>query len=135
MPSRQSAISIPPAPRKVHVSDKVSVYPATAARASVSAELQNSVRSIMVGTGLAVSNIQALPIVEGEEFDRVGLRMTVRGALDAVDAALLELEDHSPRVFLESVDLQPMSRARRNRKAKEQEVSATLRLASLRAVQ
>ncbi len=111
------------------------VYPSTTARPSASAELQNSVRSLLVAAGLSINNIQALPIVEGEEFDQVGLRLTVRGELPEVDAALISLADHSPRVFVESVDMQPMSATRRGRKAKKQDMSVTLRLISLRANQ
>jgi general secretion pathway protein M len=110
------------------------VYPASSARPTVSAELQNSIRSLLAAAGLSISNIQALPIVEGEEFDRVGVRLTVRGGLPEVDNALIALSEHSPRVFVESLDMQPMSATRRGRKAKEQDVSVTLRVVSLRAV-
>jgi hypothetical protein len=90
---------------------------------------------LLIAEGLSVSNIQALPIIEGENFDRVGLRLTVRGVLPQLDAAMAELSAHSPKLFVESMDLQPMSSTRRGRKAKDQDINATLRLVSLRAVQ
>ncbi|MEP1471521.1 MAG: type II secretion system protein GspM [Halieaceae bacterium] len=111
------------------------VYPSTSARPNVSAELQNSVRSLLVSSGLSVSNIQALPIIEGEEFDQVGIRLTVRGELPEMDSALGSLEAHTPRVFVESMDMRPMSSTRRGRKAKDQDITATLRLVALRANQ
>lgn len=111
------------------------VYPVSSPRPTVSAELQNSIRTLLVASGLSISNIQALPIVEGEEFDRVGVRLSVRGDLPELDNALIALSEHSPRVFVESLDVQPMSATRRGRTAKTQDISATLRLASLRASQ
>lgn len=111
------------------------VYPAAASRPTVSAELQNSVRGLLVGVGLSISNIQALPIIEGEDFDRVGLRLTISGGLPEIDSALLALSEHSPRVFVEGLDMQSISSTRRGRRDQNQEVSATLRLVSLRAVQ
>ena len=111
------------------------VYPATASRPTVSAELQNSVRGLLVTAGLSISNIQALPIVEGDEFDRVGLRLTISGRLPEIDAALVALAEHSPRVLVEGLDMQSISSTRRGRQAKTQDVSATLRLIALRAVQ
>ena len=111
------------------------VYPAAVSRPTVSAELQNSVRGLFVGVGLSVSNMQALPIIEGDDFDRVGLRLTISGGLPEIDSALMALSAHSPRVFVEGIDMQSISSTRRGRRDKTQEVSATLRLVSLRAVQ
>ena len=111
------------------------VYPATASRPTVSAELQNSVRGMLVSAGLSISNIQALPIVEGDEFDRVGLRLTIGGGLPEIDNAMVALAEHSPRVFVEGLDMRSISSTRRGRSAKAQDMSATLRLVALRAVQ
>ena len=111
------------------------VYPATASRPTVSAELQNSVRGLLVTAGLSISNIQALPVVEGDEFDRVGLRLTISGQLPEIDKALGALAEHSPEVLVEGLDMQSISSTRRGRRAKTQDVSATLRLIALRAVQ
>lgn len=110
------------------------VYPASAARPTVSAELQNSVRGLLVKAGLSVSNIQALPVVEGEDFDRVGLRLTMSGQLPEIDDAFIALSEHSPSVFVEGLDMQSISATRRGRRDKEQTVSVTLRLVALRAV-
>jgi len=109
------------------------VYPATENRATVTANLQTAVRGILSGAGLSVSNSQVLPRVDQGGFDYLGLRLTVRGRLEELDAALRTLGEYQPLVLVTSVDIKP-GRVSRSRPG-EQTLSATLQVLSLRVQQ
>lgn len=113
------------------------VYPVSEDRASVAARLQQDIRQLLVEAGLNVSNSQVLPVREVELFDYIGLKLTVTGSVDALDAGLSTLAAYRPLLFVESLEIWPNRASRRKKKNEPelQSLSATLQLLSLRAVQ
>lgn len=109
------------------------VYPASEDRAAASANLQSVVRQIFTSAGLSVSNSQVLPVSQQGGFDYMGLKLTVRGGLDAFDDALQALADFQPLLLVTQVDIKP-GRASRS-KPDEQTLAASVQVLSLRAVQ
>ena len=87
---------------------------------------------------MSISNSQVLPVREEENFDFIGLKLTVNGNIAALDAGLAALTTHRPLVLVESLEVWP-NRSSRSKKDKSkpaaQSLGATLQLLSLRAVQ
>ena len=113
------------------------VYPVNAERASVAASMQSDVRQLMTDAGLTVSNSQVLPVREEENFDFVGVKLTVAGDIDALDRALAEVADFAPLIIIEALDVWPArQRSVRGAKAKtvKQEATASIRLVSLKSL-
>lgn len=109
------------------------VYPASEDRATASANLQSVVRQMFADAGLSVSNSQVLPARQQGGFDYLGLKLSARGGLDALDAALESLADYQPLLLVTSIDIKPGRAGRSN--PDEQSVAATVQVLSLRAVQ
>lgn len=109
-------------------------YPVTADKAGVAANLQADIRQLMTDAGLSVSNSQVLPVREEEKFDYIGVKLTVDGDVAALDAALAELANVSPVIVVESLDVWPKRSSRRKDAPAVQEITASIRLLSLRAV-
>ena len=110
------------------------VYPPTEPPAAVSAALQKDIRAIMTNAGLTVSNSRILPLVQEENFDRIGLSLTVVGGLDALDTALLEMAAYTPVLLIDAIDIKAKRTARSRKKSGQQIVTASLHLLSLRAI-
>jgi general secretion pathway protein M len=108
------------------------VYSAADDSATVSATLQSNVRQILVDAGLSVTNSQVLPVTSKEGFDYVHLRLTVAGDITSLDAALAGITGYLPLLLVESLDVSP-ARGRKN--DKQQLLTATLQVLSLRATQ
>ncbi len=108
------------------------VYPVTTDRGEVSAALQKDVWQLMGDAGLSVSNSQVLPLREGEKFDYIGLKLTVSGDVAALDESLTALAAFTPLVIVESLDVWP--NRQRSSEPAQQQVTASLKLVSLRAV-
>lgn len=111
------------------------VYPVTEDRAAVAARLQKDVRQILVDVGLTVTNSQVLPVREVEDFDYIGLKITLSGKIDGLDAALITLSAHTPMLLVESLEVWPNRQTRRKEEKNEQLLTASMQLLSLRAVQ
>ncbi|MBE9538072.1 MAG: hypothetical protein IMF06_03265 [Proteobacteria bacterium] len=110
------------------------VYPPTEDPAAVSAALQKDIREIMTNAGLTVTNSRILPLVQAENFDRIGLSLAVSGGLDALDAALLEVAAYTPLLLVESIDIKPRARSRSRNSTSEQLVTVSIQLLTLRAI-
>ena len=111
------------------------VYPATEDQATVSAELQTQVRDIFSAAGLSITNSQVLPVREQGSFDYIGVKLTVKGSLPALDEALAGVAAYLPLVLVESLDVYPARTARGKNASNEQTLTASLQLLSLRAAQ
>lgn len=111
------------------------VYPVTEDRAAVAARLQKDVRQILVEAGLTVSNSQVLPVREVEAFDYIGLKVTLSGKIDGLDAALVALSAYTPLLLIESLEVWPNRQSRRKGEPNQQTLTASMQLLSLRAVQ
>lgn len=100
---------------------------------ALAATLQADVRQIFAEAGLSVTNSQVLPVRNGDRFDRVAVKLTVSGALPALDAALIGVAAHEPRMLVESIDAFPARTGGRD--AQEQQVlTAVVQLMVLRAL-
>ncbi len=108
------------------------VHPASTDRGEVSATLQRDVWQLMDDAGLEVTNSQVLPLREGEQFDYIGLKISVTGDVAALDEALSQLAEFTPIVIVEALDVWP--NRQRSRDESKQELTASLKLVSLRAV-
>ena len=112
-------------------------YPANAERASVAASMQSDVRQLMTDAGLTVSNSQVLPVREEENFDFIGVKLTVAGDIEALDQALAEMANFAPLIIVEGLDVWPTrQRSVRGAAAKieKQEATVSIRLLSLRSL-
>ena len=107
-------------------------YPAAGDAATVSTALQTSVRQILTGAGLSVSNSQVLPVREEQNFDYISIRLTVEGNLSGLDAALTGIARFKPLLLVESLEVRPVRASRKG--VPKQRIKATLQLLSLRAV-
>lgn len=108
------------------------VYPVATDRGEVSALLQNEVWQVMANAGMTVSNSQALPLREGDKFDYIGLKLTVAGDIAALDESLAAIRQYAPLIIVESLDVWP--NRQRSTEQPKQEVTASLKLVSLRSV-
>ncbi|MEP0202296.1 MAG: type II secretion system protein GspM [Halioglobus sp.] len=112
------------------------VYGASENSESVAANLQTRVRQILADSGLDVADSQVLPPSAQGAFEHVGLRLTVRGSLAGLDAALAEIADFRPMLLVETVEARPLrSNARRKPVESAQVLNVTLQVFSLRATQ
>ncbi len=110
------------------------VYPPTGDSAAVAAALQKNIREIMTEAGLSVSNSRILPVVLEENFDRIGLSLTVSGGLDALDEALLQMASYTPLLLIESMDIKAKRMTRSRDKNGQQIITASIQLLTLRAI-
>jgi general secretion pathway protein M len=112
------------------------VYAVSDNAESVAAELQTSVRQILADAGLDVADSQVLPPREQGTFEYVGLRLTARGPLAGLDAALAEIAAYRPMLLVETVEARPLrTNNRRNATDSGQSLNITLQVFSLRALQ
>lgn len=118
------------------------VYPASEDRTTVSAMLQTNVRDIFAKAGLSVTNSLVIPVRERGNFDYIGVKLTVSGELSDLDEALTGIAAYYPLLLVETIDVAPARVARvRSRRApgksdlEEQQLTASLQLLSLRAIQ
>lgn len=111
------------------------VYPASQEQTAVSAELQTRVRDIFAKAGLSVTNSQVLPVREQGNFDYIGVTLTMTGSLPALDEALAGIAAYLPLVLVESLEVYPSRVARGRGESEPQQITASLKLLSLRAAQ
>jgi general secretion pathway protein M len=111
------------------------VYPVSEDQATVSAELQTQLRDIFTSAGLSVNNSQVLPVREQGNFDYIGVKLTVKGSLSALDEALAGVASYIPLVLVESLDVYPARTPRGKGAVAQQQLTASLQLLSLRAAQ
>lgn len=110
------------------------VYPSSADPATVAASLQSDVRRLMIESGLSVSDSQVLPVREADKFDYIGVKLTVAGDMASLDRALEALSKFKPLVIVESLQAWPVRKRASRGEAEEQNITASLRLLSLRAL-
>ena len=122
----------------VEVSQRLAAlgYPPAEDTTAVAAELQAQVRRVLAEAGLEVSNSQVLPARQDEAFDLVGLKVTAKGPMPALDAALAGLGAFRPMLLVDSLDVYPTrTRARGNQEPAPQEVTAVIEVLALRRLQ
>jgi general secretion pathway protein M len=101
---------------------------------SVATSLQKNVRTIISASGLSVANSQVLPVKQGDGFDQIRLKLTVKGDVPALDAALMQLTNYTPLLLVESVEIWPDRQPRRPQGAAPavRQLTASLQLMSVR---
>lgn len=117
------------------VDERVSnlVYPQSQDADTAAATLQTDVRGMASRAGLTVSNSQILRVREQDNFDYIGLKLTVSGELRALDETLAEFARYRPLLLVEEFNVWP-ERARKEDEG-SQLVSATIELLALRVAQ
>ena len=88
----------------------------------------------MTDAGLSVSNSRILPVLQEENFDRIGLSLTVSGELDALDSALLAMAAYKPLLLVDAMDIKPKRMSRSRDKNGQQIVTVSFQLLTLRAI-
>jgi general secretion pathway protein M len=106
------------------------VYPASGDSSALAATLQADIRRIFEEAGLDVTNSQVLPVREDEPFERISLKVTLRGGIDALDASLRGLAALRPRVLVESMDVYPA----RGDRGESQTLGAVIEVANLKVL-
>lgn len=85
--------------------------------AATAAALQRDVRRLMTEAGLSISGSQVLDSRSGDGYDQLRLDITAEGNINALDEALLQLEQMRPLVFVEVLRVKPVRSRRRNANA------------------
>ena len=101
---------------------------------TLAAAVQADVRQIFAGAGMSISNSQVLPTRQVENFDLVAVKLTVSGSLSSLDAALIGVAAHQPRMLVETIDAFPGRSSSRRGKDEEQLLTAVIQLLVLRAL-
>ncbi len=106
------------------------VYPASGDPSALAATLQADIRRIFEEAGMDVSNSQVLPARSDDDFERISLKVTLRGGIEGLDASLRGLSALRPRLLVESMDAYPARGGNRS----GQSVGAVIEIAALRAL-
>ena len=109
-------------------------FPATDDSSALAARLQADIRQVLSEAGMSVSNSQVMPVREGEQFDRVAVKLTTAGSLAALDAALIGIAAYRPQLLVESLDTFPVRANARKNAAESQSVTAVMQLMVLRVL-
>jgi general secretion pathway protein M len=107
------------------------VYAASGDSSALAATLQADIRRIFEEAGMDVANSQVLPVRSEEGFERISLKVTLRGGIDALDASLRGLSALRPRVLVETMDVYP---SRSGNREADQTVGAVIQVAVLRVL-
>ena len=89
-------------------------YLKSSSTALAAAELQRLVKRIVVAKNAQVMSTQILTTRQEEGFDRVSLKVRIRGELESIVQAFYVIETAAPFIFLENVSIRA-SRGRRVR--------------------
>jgi general secretion pathway protein M len=107
-------------------------YPPTQDATAVAASLQAEVRQLLAEADLSVTNSQVLPTRNEDDFDLVGLKVTVKGTLPSLDAALASLAAYRPMLLIESLDAFPSRGGARRDERAPQQLTAVIEVLALR---
>jgi general secretion pathway protein M len=88
--------------------------------------MQQSMRELFAQAGLTVSGSQVLPVVEQDSFTRIRIRLTAKGEMSALTEVLELLQMQRRVVVIDTLELKPKTRRRRNDNEQELQVSAVL---------
>ncbi|MFA5496326.1 MAG: type II secretion system protein GspM [Porticoccaceae bacterium] len=88
-------------------------YPAGSDSAATGANVQQQLRHQLEAAGLSVTGSQVLAAQARQGFEEIRVNLTASGSMEALDQALLALQQMRPLVLVNSLELSP-ARARRN---------------------
>lgn len=88
-------------------------YPASSDSAATGANIQQQLRHQLEAAGLGVTGSQVLAAQARQGFEEIRVNLTASGSMEALDQALLALQQMRPLVLVNSLELSP-ARARRN---------------------
>lgn len=83
------------------------------------AELQRLVKTIAAKNKATVTRTQILLATEDEGFNRIALKVRLRGAMAGIIGSIYDIESNEPFLFLEDLHLQDTSRRRLANAAKQ----------------
>ena len=90
------------------------VYSATEETGSLGAQMQKSARELFTSVGMTVTGTQILTPKEDEFFTRIGVGINASGDIRSLEAALVQIIEARPLVFVNRLDIQPERRRGRN---------------------
>lgn len=105
------------------------VYPASADMSSVSAIIQQDVRRLLEGAGLAVSGSRVLEPVERDHVLLIPLELTAEGSMEGFERMLAAIHRNRPLMLIDSMELAPQrSRSRRADQRESQSLGISMRI-------
>ena len=110
------------------------VFAGNIPQSTVAARLQTTVRQLFSAAGMSVLDSQVMQVRTEEAFDRMGVKLSATGSLEALDIALGELATHRPMLLVESIEVRPVPESRRNNGPKGQVLNVAVQVAGLRAI-
>ncbi len=75
--------------------------------ALASAQLQTRLQAIVKSNGAEISATRTLPPQDYDGFQKIGLRITLAGELDAVKTILHKIESNVPYLLVDNLELKP----------------------------
>jgi general secretion pathway protein M len=71
----------------------------------VGAELQNHLKGLIESHNANLVSMQVLPVREEQRFQRISMAVTLRATINALQPILFAIEDQSPYLFVEDLEL------------------------------
>jgi general secretion pathway protein M len=71
----------------------------------VGAELQNHLKRLIESHNANLVSMQVLPVREEQRFQRISMAVTLRATINALQPILFAIEDQSPYLFVEDLEL------------------------------
>lgn len=90
-----------------------------------SAELQEFVKKAIIDAGGQLSSTQALPVINKDKFSLITVSVRMTGNIEVLRGVLHRLENSTPLVIINELDIRPM-RNIRNRRTRQIEASNEL---------
>jgi general secretion pathway protein M len=72
----------------------------------VGAKLQNRLKELIEADGGILTSMQVLPVREEQGFERISMAVTLTATIESLQKILYAIEDQSPYLFIEDVELQ-----------------------------
>ena len=104
-------------------------YPANAGDANrVATDIQQRVRKLAETAEMRVTSAQVLPAKSAEGFEEITIMINADGAMEHIQNLLLALEQQTPRLLVENLEIRPQRTARRPQDSAVRTDTVTLRL-------
>jgi general secretion pathway protein M len=92
------------------------------------AELQRLVKTISSGNKTIVTRTQILPATEEQGFDRITIKVRLRGSMRGIVESIYDIESNEPFLFLKDLHLQDTARRRSAAAAAAKQIDAEFEL-------
>jgi general secretion pathway protein M len=108
------------------------VYPSDGDPVQTGNLVQQRLRDLLTQAGLQVRSSQVMPATEERGLDRIGLSLGLDGDPAALQRALAALEEQSPVVLVDELDIRVQGALQAQRPTQSPRLTVRLRLAVLR---